>query len=686
MSKNQELLDRIARLESLITQTGPGVNAISRIEGQGNAQQTVPEYPSTSTEPAKKDGFWIAESDRPLNYTQPGPHKSNETHHSSNQFWSSLTAEVVGLKQLLDEPSEDDEEESNQSSPATGLTEDTVSSVLFNEASDYVDLRAFHPSSAHAATLCEVFFARVDMLCKILHKPTVMSSILSRAHDLNKLRYEKSLEALMFAVYFAAVTSLSSQECIKFFGQSKDVLRERYRVAASTSLNNANFLDDVDFVSLQALLLFLLCFRSGSGKRKAWTLFSLAIRIAQSLGLHREAPETIFTPFETEMRRRLWWQLCVHDVWQSEDRGMDPLITEISFSTPRPANVNDEDLDPNSLQPIVGRSEFTVMTFSIIGHEVFTLYTKLHYALSSKMRYEFDHSSWSQKQALAQDFCDRLEESVIKQCNMKDPLQWMCSRLAQNIQLKVFLVLYFPMQTLDVSRPPQVDKEVALRNGIAFLEILEDLETNTNTALWWWHLGSWIQWHPLAVVLAELCTQTEGLLVDRGWIIVNKVYEKYGERVSDAKGSRIWRPIKKLYQQANKARTEALTNTSSIPGQATFIAPGTETLHDYVQEVQISDLKTVQNQTAGMQNINVQDMFTSPAVNWDYLRQETPTSRQSEQMHVPVPASMAPQIDAIDWVIWEQFLQDTCDTQDSSGDLSKTDFGPPAGHQYDSPW
>jgi hypothetical protein len=44
------------------------------------------------------------------------------------------------------------------------------------------------------------------------------------------------------------------------------------------------------------------------------TLTGLAIRIAHSLGLHRDGTNFDVSPFDTEMRRRCWWQICVLDV------------------------------------------------------------------------------------------------------------------------------------------------------------------------------------------------------------------------------------------------------------------------------------------------------------------------------------------------------------------------------------
>lgn len=50
----------------------------------------------------------------------------------------------------------------------------------------------------------------------------------------------------------------------------------------------------------------------------------LLIRMGQALGLHRDGTHFDYlSPFEIEMRRRVWWTLCMLDVRASEDQGTD---------------------------------------------------------------------------------------------------------------------------------------------------------------------------------------------------------------------------------------------------------------------------------------------------------------------------------------------------------------------------
>lgn len=104
-------------------------------------------------------------------------------------------------------------------------------------------------------------------------------------------------------------------------------------------------------------------------------LVAAVVRVAQSLGLHRDGSLLGISAFETEMRRRIWYEICLLDLKTAQDHGCDPSITTASYDTQMPLNINDQDLseDPNAPPP-VARSEFTEMTFCLVRYEMLDCY------------------------------------------------------------------------------------------------------------------------------------------------------------------------------------------------------------------------------------------------------------------------------------------------------------------------
>lgn len=68
----------------------------------------------------------------------------------------------------------------------------------------------------------------------------------------------KSMEALMFTIYLAAVNSIvSDEECQRMFGEPRDALMAKYLDGSRQSLMNANLLRSSELMVLQAFELFL---------------------------------------------------------------------------------------------------------------------------------------------------------------------------------------------------------------------------------------------------------------------------------------------------------------------------------------------------------------------------------------------------------------------------------------------
>lgn len=91
------------------------------------------------------------------------------------------------------------------------------------------------------------------------------------------------------------------------FGVRKESLLRQYRFGTEQALARAGFLNTNEIVTVQAFVLFLVCVRRHDDTRFVWSLTGLALRISQSLGLHRDGTQFGLSPFDTEMRRRLWW-------------------------------------------------------------------------------------------------------------------------------------------------------------------------------------------------------------------------------------------------------------------------------------------------------------------------------------------------------------------------------------------
>ena len=96
-----------------------------------------------------------------------------------------------------------------------------------------------------------------DPLFKVLHVPTLKIYVDDASNHIENIQNKKSTEALLFAMYYAAVTAMTSAQCMSHLQEDKDVLLDRYRTATEIALANANILLSSDLTTLQALVIFL---------------------------------------------------------------------------------------------------------------------------------------------------------------------------------------------------------------------------------------------------------------------------------------------------------------------------------------------------------------------------------------------------------------------------------------------
>lgn len=81
-----------------------------------------------------------------------------------------------------------------------------------------------------------------------------------------------------------------------------------------------------------------------------WAIYGLTVRLAQRQGYHRDAIKILpdITPFEAEMRRRIWFMIQSSDLLFSFQNGMPAMVHEATCDAGHPTNLADEDFDEDT--------------------------------------------------------------------------------------------------------------------------------------------------------------------------------------------------------------------------------------------------------------------------------------------------------------------------------------------------
>lgn len=91
--------------------------------------------------------------------------------------------------------------------------------------------------------------------------------------------------------------------------------------------------------------------------------------MGQKIGLHKDGEELGLSPFEAEIRRRVWWQIMMLDTVYALMSGLGQSLLPRNWSTRVPHNVNDADLFP-AMTSIQSRDGPTDMIFCLMQYEI----------------------------------------------------------------------------------------------------------------------------------------------------------------------------------------------------------------------------------------------------------------------------------------------------------------------------
>ena len=151
----------------------------------------------------------------------------------------------------------DDEENSPNTTLSPSDTSASHSSMLFGPNSVLPkDLSSLHPSPVHMVLLCDLYAHNVDPMFKVLHIPTLRQLVTKASSNMESVPSGNNCEALLFAVYYAAITSITQEQCKSFFHDDRDSLLARYRSGTEAALVNADLLNTTELGTIQALAVF----------------------------------------------------------------------------------------------------------------------------------------------------------------------------------------------------------------------------------------------------------------------------------------------------------------------------------------------------------------------------------------------------------------------------------------------
>jgi Fungal specific transcription factor domain len=434
-----------------------------------------------------------------------------------------------------------------------------------------------HPPAKHINQLWRAFLQNVNPLTKLVHVPSLQTAIEKAITNIERI--PKGFEALMFAIYSIAVLSLTDEECKDTLGESRATLLPHYVGATRTALTRAGFMSSTSVVTLQALVIHILSIRDVFEPRAVWSLTGVAIRIAEGMGMRLDGTLLGLSPFETEIRRRIWWQLQMHDFRAAELSGQAKFRNfELDETTPKkPANVNDTELYPAMPQAAIDSVRPTEMIYCRLRSDLASFAAAQKAKMTKLGKTNVTSEDFSAmddlrlKDIFIKELEDLLETKYLRFCDPSQPLQLLTllgARLSTNL---IRFIAHHPRRWDKLEQVPVSEQRFIWGIAMGLLEQYDMMQSSPQLRRFAWCVPYFIQWHAVIHVLDTLRASPLHLDAANAWRLIDALYQNNPQMLMSIKKP-IFVAVGNLCLGAFDARSAALESQGrTLPKQPEYI-------------------------------------------------------------------------------------------------------------------
>lgn len=387
--------------------------------------------------------------------------------------------------------------------------------------------------------LWHFYVSNVEPITKLVHVPTLTPAVEKAAIDPTGI--PRSFEALLFSIYSMAITSIRDEDCMREFGERRKSILSRYIPATEECLARAGFMSTTSLVVLQALILHIFATRDLKEPRATWTLTGIAIRIATAMGLEQDGVHLGLPPFETEMRRRVYWALKNHDTRTAELCGM-PKMRDLYVgpqTTKGPLNINDNQLYPGMTALPTNATGITDSSYVAMAHDFVGFAAR---RVEIARRQNQDLASWDvdatqsdRTEALDafQGTIDAIETKYVRFCDPLQPFHFMVLIRARASMTGFRFLVHHPRRWSNPEAAPLEERNMVWDLCLKLLDYSRVLQVEASVRRFAWHAQYYLQWHAVIHVLDVLRAQPSKTDAQRAWDLINALYQDNPRLITD---------------------------------------------------------------------------------------------------------------------------------------------------------
>ena len=261
------------------------------------------------------------------------------------------------------------------------------------------------------------------------------------------------------------------------------------------------------------------------------------------MGLHRDGATLGLSPFESEMRRRLWHHITQIDYRTADVLGVKPsLDLECEDETVKtPWNVDDEDLYPEMTEMPPERKGITSISLCLVRCRNLELLRRLQSPDKSEIRWESlanPNIPLALKDKLINEMEDDMESRVLRYCDPLIHLHTFVSLMCRSSICKMRMFAHRPYSD-NPNKVSPVDRKIVFANAKKLLEYVTLTSQAGGKAIlekYSWQFGTSHLWNTVLYVLIELSHHSADPDVGRVWELIGQVFSGYPQVFEDSAG------------------------------------------------------------------------------------------------------------------------------------------------------
>ncbi|KAI9882927.1 MAG: hypothetical protein M1823_005329 [Watsoniomyces obsoletus] len=363
-SNSDEMQNRIDRLEGLVLSlmtngpqsAGPTAANAALADGGGGGGGGPGLMDGPSAGAQDDDGMARDDSageesdvDRVTNSLGIMKVEANKSMYLGGSHWASVLSEIAEVKTYFMEHKKQYDEQLRKVAAAKEDESKTGPGFLFNTAAppSREELLAALPPRPVVDQIVSRYFNSNDPALHIFHGPTFQKDY--EAHWQHPSSTPMPWLGQLFAIMCQAMQSYhrAGDEPPEYQGRSMQIANA-YRNRSVECLVLSDFCRPTAPM-IETLILHLQAEHARTAEVGTWIMGGLIIRLALRMGYHRDPGSfTDITPFEGELRRRVWTFVRMVDVLSSFQMGLPSMLRSTDCDTALPRNLYDEEIDQST--------------------------------------------------------------------------------------------------------------------------------------------------------------------------------------------------------------------------------------------------------------------------------------------------------------------------------------------------